>query len=152
MTVFSEFAKDTSIAPAPPKLDRAWLRVLPALVLLVIILAGGTLLFLFNPSVSGIYPVCLFHSATGLLCPGCGSLRAIHQLLHGHMPAAFKCNALLVSAIPLAAGLFLQNRFMRPDGRVFSFGSNWLWLAGAIIVFFGIFRNLPIPQASWFQP
>ena len=46
------------------------------------LLGLAAVLFFFNPAQSGFYPFCVFHRTTGLLCPGCGSLRALHQLLH----------------------------------------------------------------------
>ena len=36
----------------------------------------------FNPSDIAIFPKCPFLLLTGLKCPGCGSQRAIHSLLH----------------------------------------------------------------------
>ena len=68
----------------------------------LLVAIGGAILFCFDPS-AGFYPVCLFHQATGLLCPGCGSLRAMHQLLHGHLLAAFEFNPLLLLCLPAAA-------------------------------------------------
>ena len=68
-----------------------------------LLLAGAAVLFFFNPSQFGFYPTCLFYKTTGLLCPGCGTLRATHQLLHGHIEAAFRFNALIVSSLPLVA-------------------------------------------------
>lgn len=57
---------------------------------------------------------------TGYQCPGCGSQRAIHALLHGNIVDAFKFNAgfiigLLVIAIYLFAEMFKThfNRFYR---------------------------------------
>ena len=44
----------------------------------------GAMVFFFNPSTHGFYPVCLFHSLTGLNCPGCGMTRALYALLHGN--------------------------------------------------------------------
>lgn len=49
---------------------------------------------------------------TGLECPGCGSQRAIHSLLHLDIGAAFKFNALLVSSLPLVI-LLLYAEFNR---------------------------------------
>lgn len=40
---------------------------------------------------------------TGYLCPGCGSQRAIHALLHCDVAAAFCVNPYLVLMLPLAA-------------------------------------------------
>ncbi|HEX4644057.1 MAG TPA: DUF2752 domain-containing protein [Verrucomicrobiae bacterium] len=65
--------------------------------------AGMAVLFEFNPSTHAFYPRCLLYTSTGILCPGCGSLRAFHQLLHGHVLTALRCNALLVASLPLAA-------------------------------------------------
>jgi hypothetical protein len=69
----------------------------------LLVAMGGAILFCFDPNGGGFYPVCLFHQATGLLCPGCGSLRAMHQLLHGHVLAAFEFNPLLLLCLPAAA-------------------------------------------------
>ena len=63
----------------------------------LVALAAGVL-FCFDPNRYPFYPLCFFHRATGLLCPGCGSLRALHQLLHGNLATAFHFNALLVSS------------------------------------------------------
>src|SRR5450631_3803194 len=56
----------------------------------------GTMVFFFNPSTHGFYPVCLFHSLTGLNCPGCGMTRALYALLHGNLRVALKDNALFI--------------------------------------------------------
>ena len=44
-------------------------------------------------SVSGL--PCLFRSATGYSCPGCGAQRAVHALLHGHFVEAIRYNYFL---------------------------------------------------------
>jgi hypothetical protein len=68
---------------------------------LVLAVLAGVVLFCFDPSRSAFYPVCLFHKTTGLLCPGCGSLRALHELLHGHLATAWRFNPLLVGSLPV---------------------------------------------------
>src|SRR5258708_4223181 len=55
---------------------------------------AGLILFFHNPSESQFYPVCLFHKLTGWHCPGCGSLRALFHLAHGHWATAFHFNPL----------------------------------------------------------
>src|ERR1035438_1340940 len=57
-------------------------------------------LFCFDPRQYHFYPICLFHQTTGLLCPGCGALRAMHQLLHGHLAVAFQFNPMLIVSLP----------------------------------------------------
>lgn len=65
------------------------------------------LLYLNAGPESGLYPRCLFKSLTGLSCPGCGSQRAAHALLGGDIRSAFGFNALLMTAVPLAAMLYV---------------------------------------------
>src|SRR5262245_36358819 len=92
----------TSCGPIPPQLGAPTNRR-PAFVALLAILGSAAVLFWFNPAQSGFYPTCYFHSWTGLLCPGCGSLRAMHQLLHGDIVAAMHFNVLFVLSLPIAA-------------------------------------------------
>src|SRR5260370_32136120 len=69
--------------------------------------AVGILLFVFNPAQVGLFPKCPFRSLTGLQCPGCGSTRAFHQLLHLHPIAAFKLNPLMMLTLPFIVYGFL---------------------------------------------
>jgi hypothetical protein len=107
-------------------------------------LGCAAILFWFDPSQSRFYPRCLFQEATGLLCPGCGSLRAIHQLLHGNLAAALRFNALLVVSLPVLAwfgGRYWVRRLrQQPPG---TFQTKWLFLFLGIAVAFSIWRNLP---------
>ncbi|PYV86056.1 MAG: hypothetical protein DMG90_22080 [Acidobacteria bacterium] len=48
----------------------------------LVLIGTLTILRTSNPASSGIFPPCPFLWLTGFYCPGCGSLRALHQLLH----------------------------------------------------------------------
>ena len=106
---------------------------------------GGAILFLFDPAHHSFYPICTFYSSTGLLCPGCGSLRALHQLLHGHIAAALHFNALLVLSLPfaswLAGRLTIAKLRNHPSNIVIR--PAWLWCGLVVLLVFGIIRNLP---------
>jgi hypothetical protein len=99
------------------------------------------LIYLVDPHHSGIYPACPFRAITGWLCPGCGSLRATHALLHGRVADAFGHNALLVTTLPVLGGVWLHRRW---KGRGMSlWNSNLtLWSILAIILAWGVFRNV----------
>jgi hypothetical protein len=106
---------------------------------------GGLVLFCFDPRRYHFYPVCFFHKTTGLLCPGCGALRATHQLLHGHVAAAFCFNPMLVVFLPLllwfGAKYSLQQARNQPvtiDVRPL-----WLWLALGAVLVISVLRNFP---------
>ncbi len=70
-----------------------------------IIVAAGALaivscLAVRDPSAPGFYPTCVFKALTGWDCPGCGSLRALHDLTHGDLRDGLDHNVLLVLAVP----------------------------------------------------
>ena len=55
----------------------------------VVGIAGGVvLLYVAAPTPDSYFPRCLFHMLTGLHCPGCGSTRCLHALVHGDLPQA----------------------------------------------------------------
>jgi hypothetical protein len=81
---------------------------------LVALLFAGTLLFFFDPATSDFYPPCLFKTFLGTQCPGCGSLRAAHQLLHGNLSKAWALNKPVLVALPLAAAIGLLNLLRNP--------------------------------------
>ena len=97
-------------------------------------------LYFFSPKDYSFYPRCLFHSLTGLDCPGCGSLRATHELLHGNFKAAFALNPLLVFLLPAMILVSIGHVRGQP-----SFGENkiWFWLVCGLLILFAVARNLP---------
>lgn len=110
-------------------------------------------LFWCDPNQYSFYPVCAFHRATGLLCPGCGSLRAIHQLLHGHLTTAFRFNPLLISSLPFLLVYAAKSCLGSGYGRRFNFasGTKWWWVILVTALVFTLWRNFPgsvfsIPQ------
>lgn len=102
------------------------------------------ILYYFDPARFGFYPVCLFHRTTGLLCPGCGGLRALHQLLHGHIMAALRLNPLAVLALPFAGVLGLRWFIARHRRQAVSFHlrPGWIWGGLLLLLLFSIGRNL----------
>jgi hypothetical protein len=116
---------------------------------IIAVLAGAVALFFFDPSKHGFYPRCFFKLTTGLDCPGCGGLRATHQLLHGHLGAAFALNPLFVVSLPLAAlwaaRALVRQITKRKAERPFP-AEILLWTGGGVVVAFGVLRNVPWRQ------
>lgn len=69
----------------------------------VIVIAGIAIYSTFDPSTVRFFPRCTFLTLTGLKCPGCGTQRAIHALLHGNFLEAVRFNAMMVASVPLLA-------------------------------------------------
>jgi hypothetical protein len=99
-----------------------------------------------DPNESGHYPTCPFLAVTGLYCPGCGTLRAVHDALHGDVAGALARNPLAVVAAPFLVlawvcwGLRLLGYAAPHPSRL---PAAWIWtLLGGVVVY-GVLRNLP---------
>ena len=105
----------------------------------------GLVLFCFDPRRYHFSPTCVLHQTTGLLCAGCGSLRALHQLLHGHLVTAFRFNPLLVIALPFAGWFGARWVWRKAKDQPSSPGFRPLWLWGLLVILIGftLLRNLP---------
>ena len=117
-----------------------------------LLLAGSVYLYAFEPGKTGIFPPCLFRALTGLTCPGCGSTRAMHQILHGHIAAAFMLNPLFLLAIPFLLFAFLRYSIVVMRGgipRQNVLPASYIYALFVIVVSFWVFRNTPLyPFAS----
>jgi Protein of unknown function (DUF2752) len=130
-------------------------RVLGAGLLFVALLALALVFFAFDPAQYGFYPQCGLHKYTGLNCPGCGSLRALHHLTHGEFGAAFHCNPLLIALLPVFA--FMGLRWLQLGREMFERDSILFRPATAYALLlatfaFTILRNLPGPAFAWMSP
>jgi hypothetical protein len=137
----------TAQSPVPPKIQRPR-SPLPAFAVAVFLFAaigGAAVLFFFDPSKAGFYPVCQFHLLTGLYCPGCGATRAAYQLLHGNIRVALHDNALfVVSLAALAArGIWYWDRHRRRQPVRHFIPPAALWTFLPIALVFVVLRNLP---------
>ena len=128
-----------------PQAQTRWRGPLVAAAALIVA-ASVAVLFVFDPSTAGFYPVCALHELTGWQCPGCGGLRAVHQLSHGHLAAAWSLNPLVVALLPVGMWLGLREMARLLTGREWPglvtrpfFG----WLLTVGLVLFGILRNVP---------
>lgn len=110
--------------------------------------AISVFLFFFNPAspANQFLPKCPFRLVTGFQCPGCGSTRAGHHLLHLDLIGAFKLNPLIVLTLPfIIYGLLGYTKSAltgQPHRRVF-IPPFYLWAWLIVMIFFWIFRNTP---------
>ena len=102
------------------------------------------LAFFLDPTQANWLPTCPVHQMTGLYCPGCGSTRALHCLLHGKLALALHFNPLTVTA-PLLLGVMAvaPRTTWRPAVG---------WVVLAIAVLFGILRNIPLEVFQVLRP
>lgn len=109
-----------------------------------VLLAGSAYLFVFEPGKTGLFPVCLFRFLTGYQCPGCGSTRAMHQLLHGHFVAAFELNPFFLVAIPFLLYALIRYSAVVMRGGVPTHNrlpAPYIYALFFVVLSFWIFRN-----------
>ena len=117
-----------------------------------ILLALAGLLFMgvyfsIDPMDSGLFPKCPFRTLTGWLCPGCGSQRALHDLLHLRIGDAFSHHPLLVVSVPyLLLGFVFETKKVSSENmlkwRKWLFGTTAIYIILTAVIAFWILRNL----------
>jgi hypothetical protein len=124
-------------------------------VLLAAIAAAVVMLRAFDPATSGLFPPCPFRYLTGWYCPGCGSLRALHQLLLGNFTAAWALNPLAIVLMPFLAYGTASYALFEIHGqhlpRLF-LPAVWIRVLCAVIILFGIARNIPLHPFELLAP
>jgi hypothetical protein len=106
---------------------------------------AAIVLYRANPATTSIYPSCPFRLITGLDCPGCGALRGLHQLLHGHLGAAWRLNPLLILALPVVGYGLLSDFAVVLRGRPLprpALPAWTIWALLAVILAFWVLRNV----------
>ena len=123
--------------------------------LLVVVSGVAAVLYLFSPYDSGLYATCPFKALTDYHCPGCGTLRGLYELLHGHLGTAFGLNPLMVLSLPFIAYSIIKyiaaGILGRAERKIF-IPSALIWSLLVVIMLFWIVRNLSFYPFSLLAP
>ncbi|WP_084791423.1 DUF2752 domain-containing protein [Leyella lascolaii] len=112
---------------------------------ILIIAAGMTVVYFFiDPTASPLFPKCPFWYVTNIKCPGCGSQRAIHDLLHLDITAACSHNLLMTLSIPYLLLLIYSQQNQKRHPRLYKtlYGRVAIYATLIIIVIWTVLRNL----------
>ncbi|MBM6401489.1 DUF2752 domain-containing protein [Phycicoccus sonneratiae] len=129
-----------------------WRRLLPHATVAAGVLAATSYVWAVDPNRPGHYPVCPTYALAGIYCPGCGMLRATHDLTHLDVAGAMQRNPL---AVPLYLGVVvLFGLWVRAAWR----GEQLRWdpprwmpaLLGVSFVVLTVARN--VPGWTWLSP
>ena len=116
---------------------------------------GVLFLALIDPETAAYIPVCPCRLLTGLYCPGCGSLRAIHAITRLRFDRALAYNSLFVILSPLLLWYFVVNlaTTFRGQEKIERYLSPTLGkaLLGVILAYF-VIRNIPAYPFTLLQP
>lgn len=116
---------------------RAYIIIIGAVALIA-------LYFIFDPMEARWMPKCPVKWTTGLSCPGCGSQRFLHAILHGDLAGAAASNALLFAGFPFLFLLLLAGSNPKRFPRLFRMLNSPVCVISAcvIIVAWTIVRNI----------
>lgn len=142
-------AQETVVTRVP---HPRWRRLLPHAAVAVGVSAATAYVWAVDPNQPGHYPVCPTYALAGVYCPGCGMLRATHDLLHLDLAGSVSRNPV---AIPLFIGVVaLYALWVRASWRGRTL--RWeppRWLPAVLAVTFVAFtvaRN--VPGWTWLSP
>ena len=121
----------------------------------LVALGATAMLYVLDPREPGNYPICPFLGLTGYHCPGCGSLRAMHQLLQGSPLNALSYNPLTILSLPFLGYAFVAGglrAFRAPAPAPIFIHPTLIWTLFFGITAFWILRNIPIEPLSILAP
>jgi len=132
-------------------------RLLPFLLFIALAVPATLAVALIEPGskASSLLPSCPLHSCTGLYCAGCGSTRAVHELLHGRAVQAMGYNPLTTLAAPFALylvaawGLYAIAGVKAPLPRL---GGKAALALAALLAAFTVARNIPSGPCELLAP
>lgn len=119
-------------------------RALWAILLIMLLVLLAITYYFFDPVEAIWMPKCIWKVATGTDCPGCGSQRMLHSLMHGDFIGAWHANAYAICMIPVMGFLLwlelFRERFPRMYDRIHS---PWMIrIIVASVFLWWILRNL----------
>ena len=116
------------------------------------LLLGGVILFvaflfIYNSKTMHFLPRCPFFWVTGMYCPGCGTTRGVHMLLHGDFEGAMHANILMIITVPYIIHRFLAYLLLHIFGKELPsiiLPPVWVKILAGFTIIFWIVRNIPM--------
>ncbi len=140
-----------SVPPGTRRPDRTGTRLAAAVAAGAV--AGLVVLATVDPHEPGRYPTCPFLALTGLYCPGCGSLRALHDLAHLDLAGAWSMNPALVLVAPVLVAWWVAwvRRAATGRPRRLVLPVWCIWTVLGLVVAYWVARNIPV-LGPWLAP
>ena len=119
-------------------------RFQKVIVQLIVLLFSGIGYYIFYKK-TGIGIPCLFHSVTGLYCPGCGITRVITYTVQGQFLTAMSYNHALFFLLPILTILFLSmavNYIKTGSKKLSSLQTFILYLVIVLLCGYALLKNI----------
>ena len=118
-------------------------------------LGAVAILYAFDPATTSFFPSCPFHLMTGWSCPGCGTLRAAHALLHGRYGVALHDNPFVLAlglAFAAAAAVDRARGPAAPSAMARLASPTAMMILTIAASVFAVARNIPMRPFIWIIP
>ncbi|MBJ2175593.1 DUF2752 domain-containing protein [Aureibaculum sp. A20] len=125
------------------------------LITLIFILVVALFYFSSTSSQFNILLKCPLYNTTGIYCPGCGSQRAFHSLIHGDFLEALRNNIMLllgIIALIYHYGIQLSNHFFKTSAKSIFNNKKIQFLVLGLFILFWILRNINVDPFSLLAP
>lgn len=141
-------------------MSKPFLRIIFFILTCLVLIAAILLVYRVDPAEKALTPACSFYLLTGLYCPGCGMTRALHNVMHGRIGAAFSYNLLWpFFSLLISGSLFLWFYFLVNGKSPFHFANLFFrlhssipWVILVIILTFWILRNIRVYPLTYLAP
>lgn len=124
-------------------------------ILLLLFIVAIVFYFMVNPNEVDLMLKCPLYKTTGIYCPGCGSQRATHHLLHFNFNKAFQSNILFIIGIPLVLyhySIPLWNSYFNKGYKSIFDSTKNLIIVLTLIIVFWVLRNIPFYPFTLLAP
>lgn len=122
---------------------------------LVLVLGILSTLCVKDPRTLGFGELCPSRRLFDVACPGCGSTRATHDLLHGELASAFRMNpALVLVGVPIGAWWVggLVWAVARGIALRLAIPPRVGYAAAIALIGYMVLRNVPLESLEWLRP
>ncbi len=125
------------------------------LLITLLILVFGFIYISINPSEVDFLPKCPLYATTGIYCPGCGSQRAVHNLLNFSLIEAIRYNSLLILSMIILGyhfSIIIINKVFKKHIYNYIYHPKTPIIILVIVIIFWILRNIPVYPFSLLAP
>ncbi len=131
------------------------LKILKLIFIFLLMSSLGYLYFRYDPINNLLFPKCPLFVTTGIYCPGCGSQRATHALLHFDIFNVFKSNLLFLPIILLVSyhfGIQIINKILVKNYQSILDHTKAPLIVLIIVMLYWLLRNIPFIPFSFLAP